>query len=536
MDGRKKRANYMKQGGLKMYAPWVIWLIALIKMIYLYAQIGQKGITFYAAALFTVLFVFVLTAAVIPDVLGRMVYFQKSRDCNKNAHRLYHTVMILTLLVLLLICVPGFLLAEPLSKALFGTVQYAFPLQVGLIAVFFLALQQCMKGYLEGNSIPLPGSLSGIVTALVSLLTTICLKNICSGAGTRAAAVFRQEDYYYAYAAVCGIGGLAVGAFLGFLFLLFVMLLLRRTIRAELKADETRSPESRKNLLSDYILLYLPQMLHELLFSALAFGCMIYAFHKGDVTMPLVLLVLFILYMPVVLYAQQLSGYLARQLRVILKKQDYQHARERMAVMGKILLYLILPVCAFLLAQANVVSAAFFDENKELTQLVQTGCIMAVFLALAICARKLLSVMQRQLLCNGLTVVALFAGFWFFTLLSGSGQHAGKAFLQAIFLTALCLSLAEFAMICKRVRFRADLLRMIVFPLVSAALAGAVAFLMQLLLLKSLGGIMTLLLSAVICYVLYQVLIIFLGVFQKHEWRQIPFGSLPELLARKLGR
>ena len=53
--------------------------------------------------------------------------------------------------------------------------------------------------------------MSGVVTALVSLITTICLKNICSGAGTRAAAVFRQEDYYYAYAAVCGIGGLAVG-------------------------------------------------------------------------------------------------------------------------------------------------------------------------------------------------------------------------------------------------------------------------------------------------------------------------------------
>ena len=36
----------MKQGGLKMYASWVIWLIAFVKMIYLYAQIGQKGITF----------------------------------------------------------------------------------------------------------------------------------------------------------------------------------------------------------------------------------------------------------------------------------------------------------------------------------------------------------------------------------------------------------------------------------------------------------------------------------------------------------
>ena len=66
--------------------------------------------------------------------------------------------------------------------------------------------------------------------------------------------------------------------------------------------------------------------------------------------MPLVLPV-FMLYMPVVLYAQQLSGYLARQLRVILKKQDYQHARERMAVMGKILFYLILPVGACLLAE-----------------------------------------------------------------------------------------------------------------------------------------------------------------------------------------
>ena len=53
MDGRKRRANYMKQGGLKMYASWVIWLIAFVKMIYLYAQIGQKGITFYAAALFS---------------------------------------------------------------------------------------------------------------------------------------------------------------------------------------------------------------------------------------------------------------------------------------------------------------------------------------------------------------------------------------------------------------------------------------------------------------------------------------------------
>ena len=78
--------------------------------------------------------------------------------------------------------------------------------------------------------------------------------------------------------------------------------------------------------------------------------------------MPLVLPV-FMLYMNVVLYAHQLSGYLASQLRVILKKQDYQHARERMAGMGKILFYLILPVCAFLLAQANVVSTAYDGSN-----------------------------------------------------------------------------------------------------------------------------------------------------------------------------
>ena len=147
-----------------------------------------------------------------------------------------------------------------------------------------------------------------------------------------------------------------------------------------------------------------------------------------------------------------------------------------------------------------------------MTQLVQTGCGMSVFLALAICARKLLSAMQRLLFCNGLTLAALLTGYWFFTLLFGAGQHAGNSFLQAVFLTALCLVLADFVMVCKRVRFRADLLRMIVFPLVSAVLTGAVAFLMQMLLLKSLGGIMTLLLSMVICYLLYQVMIIFLGV------------------------
>ena len=84
MDGRKKRANYMKQGGLKMYAPWVIWLIGFVQMIYLYAQIGQKGITFYAAALFTILFIYVLTAAVIPDVLGRMVYSSEEQGLQQK--------------------------------------------------------------------------------------------------------------------------------------------------------------------------------------------------------------------------------------------------------------------------------------------------------------------------------------------------------------------------------------------------------------------------------------------------------------------
>lgn len=57
---------------------------------------------------------------------------------------------------------------------------------------------------------------------------------------------------------------------------------------------------------------------------------------------------------------------------------------------------------------------------------MQTGCIAAVFLALAICARKLLSAMQRQFFCNGLTIAALLAGYWFFYIVIWFGAARGK--------------------------------------------------------------------------------------------------------------
>ena len=98
--------------------------------------------------------------------------------------------------------------------------------------------------------------------------------------------------------------------------------------------------------------------------------------------------------------------------------------------------------------------------------------------------------------------------------------------IWALLISFCVYDVLSFVMLFKMLKYRHNLVRNLGFPALSAALSGLMLLLIEKLLVDRIGEVLTVLIGAVIYFVLYMVILILLKGVSAEELEKIPFGRL----------
>ena len=537
MADRKKRNTYIEHGGPKMSAMYALMFLFFIKICFLTKKTGVAGISYFAMAFSVFLFLFCLNGSLIPDIMRKMVLFQVNRRSVRNAVRLYRVIWNFSMVLSVSCGLAMFFLSDKISQILFGTLLVSLPIKIFGIALVCIVPQQCMKGYLEGISSQIPGIVSMFIMLVIDLGTTILLQNPCMDYGRKVAALMQNQQYYYAYACVSGIVGMTVGSMFSLLFLLLITTLLKQMQRERMKTDETKNSLKASDILRNYLVNgakeFLPNCYLPLLFLC---ACVMYA-HKNPQCMDGtgMLFVSLLAGFPVLLNAACQGRFAFRQIHSVVRKGDYSHARERIAVQLKTLLYQSIFVSVLLAFSAASFNALCFDHATDEMLSVFRGTQMAVLmLALAVMIVRIASAYSGSVF---LFLIYL-GGAIVFPVLSVLFHNAASggvlSFVYAFLISSLVLALTGGFVLFRKAHFRNDLIRVFILPGIAGVVLMLVCLLADKLLYKSVGATAAFLIGLLLGYICYQLVIILTRTFDRHEWNEMPFHNIPVFLAKKL--
>ncbi len=143
-----------------------------------------------------------------------------------------------------------------------------------------------------------------------------------------------DEQYYFAYSAVAGAISIVIGNIFAFLFLLLIITLLNTVQKERIKADGIKSPIKPVDIIRNILSLGFTQILEE------GFYIFLFVMLKGyEISMYGSIFLSLIPAIPVVYFGYILGKIAVRQVKNILRKGDAPHARERIAMSLKGLIF-----------------------------------------------------------------------------------------------------------------------------------------------------------------------------------------------------
>lgn len=540
MSEKIRKSNYMQQSGIRGTVAWTILFLFLVKMVYMSYQIGMRGMSFYAYAEAVFISGYILLGVAVFPVLKKMVYFQFHHGNYKNTEKVYRVIAGMLVILSLLSGVLLFIFATKLSVLLFGTRLCALVFRLAAVALLGWILMFCLKGYMEGIGNAMPGIFAELSAHLVGVVVTVLSQPAFSEYGRKVAALMRQDAYAYAYSACSGVLGLAIGGWIGFLFLSLIRSLWGKEIRSRVRSDETRKTDSVQDILWNFFENYFRSAFLEHIGVILAVVLLILYSHMSAGSAEGAGMLFVAMVIPVLipaLLAWQMSLLFTRQLTAIMKQADFHHAKEKMSFYLKLLSYTVLPYFCVGFALAPLLAETFFDvESMDLAVIIRIGMISGMLVVYGILFRQILPVVIKPYLRNLCAALLGVSGIGFVFILKWSGMKGEECAAYAYLLACLLFLLLSGFFVLKRIRIYNRLVESIVLPLVSSLFSAAVVFGLFILLDTKLSAGILLLLCAATVYVIYHLLIAFLQVFASHEWSSVPASKIPVFFAKLIGK
>lgn len=258
---KKKKNNFIIQGGILAIASLLSRIIGLLYRIPLTNIIGDEGNGIYASAYNVYNIILLLSSYSLPLAVSKLVSVRIGKKERKNAQRLYRGALTFAIVVGLVAALFTFFGAEYLTKNLLKSPMSMLSLQILAPAVFLVAVMGVMRGYFQGIGSTMPTAISQIFEQIFNAVISVVAAYYLFAHGEKVAALLRQPSYAAAFGAAGGTLGTSSGALVGLLFLIFVMHIYKPTIKRQVRKDRTRHLETWKSIYATLFLTIVPVLL-----------------------------------------------------------------------------------------------------------------------------------------------------------------------------------------------------------------------------------------------------------------------------------
>ena len=542
---KKAGSNFIIQGSILAIAGIIVRLIGMLYRIPLANYIGDEGNGYYSAAYNIYSIMLILSSYSLPVAVSKMVSARLARGQYRNARKILRAALFYATIVggvgfCALWFGSGFF-AEHVIKMPYS----AYALKVLAPTVWVMAYLGVLRGFFQGHSTMVPTAVSQIFEQIVNAVISLLAAKSLFDLGVKSNLVYGSTEYSYAFGAAGGALGTGAGALTALILFVGLYLMYRPKMKRRIRKEQGTSAESYGMITSTLFLTVVPIIVSSSLYNSstvidnVLFGQIMtglgeakqiasqWGIYSGKYHL---------LFNIPVAVANSLSSSLIPALSRAVAEKDRKQTLNRIASAIRFSMIIAIPSAVGLAVLAAPISNLLFPgrDNTDLIKMTCYGSSAVVVYSLSTVTNAVLQGINRMKtpirnagISLELHTVILFVMLRYL--------HMGiYGVLYANILFALFICILNARSIARFKRYRQEVKKTFLIPMVASAVMGAAAFGVYRAAYSIFGNLISTGISVLVAVAVYFVLLILLKGVDAQELRSMPGGTRLSGLARKL--
>lgn len=542
---KKAGSNFIIQGSILAIAGIIVRLIGMLYRIPLANYIGDEGNGYYSAAYNIYSIMLILSSYSLPVAVSKMVSARLARGQYRNARKILRAALFYATIVggvgfCALWFGSGFF-AEHVIKMPYS----AYALKVLAPTVWIMAYLGVLRGFFQGHSTMVPTAVSQIFEQIVNAVISLLAAKSLFDLGVKSNLVYGSTEYSYAFGAAGGALGTGAGALTALILFVGLYLMYRPKMKRRIRKEQGTSAESYGMITSTLFLTVVPIIVSSSLYNSstvidnVLFGQIMtglgeakqiasqWGIYSGKYHL---------LFNIPVAVANSLSSSLIPALSRAVAEKDRKQTLNRIASAIRFSMIIAIPSAVGLAVLAAPISNLLFPgrDNTDLIKMTCYGSSAVVVYSLSTVTNAVLQGINRMKtpIRNAGISLVLHTVILFVML---RYLHMGiYGVLYANILFALFICILNARSIARFKRYRQEVKKTFLIPMVASAVMGAAAFGVYRAAYSIFGNLISTGISVLVAVAVYFVLLILLKGVDVQELRSMPGGTRLSGLARKL--
>lgn len=542
---KKAGSNFIIQGSILAIAGIIVRLIGMLYRIPLANYIGDEGNGYYSAAYNIYSIMLILSSYSLPVAVSKMVSARLARGQYRNARKILRAALFYATIVggvgfCALWFGSGFF-AEHVIKMPYS----AYALKVLAPTVWVMAYLGVLRGFFQGHSTMVPTAVSQIFEQIVNAVISLLAAKSLFDLGVKSNLVYGSTEYSYAFGAAGGALGTGAGALTALILFVGLYLMYRPKMKRRIRKEQGTSAESYGMITSTLFLTVVPIIVSSSLYNSstvidnVLFGQIMtglgeakqiasqWGIYSGKYHL---------LFNIPVAVANSLSSSLIPALSRAVAEKDRKQTLNRIASAIRFSMIIAIPSAVGLAVLAAPISNLLFPgrDNTDLIKMTCYGSSAVVVYSLSTVTNAVLQGINRMKtpIRNAGISLVLHTVILFVML---RYLHMGiYGVLYANILFALFICILNARAIARFKRYRQEVKKTFLIPMVASAVMGAAAFGVYRAAYSIFGNLISTGISVLVALAVYFVLLILLKGVDAQELRSMPGGTRLSGLARKL--
>ena len=542
---KKAGSNFIIQGSILAIAGIIVRLIGMLYRIPLANYIGDEGNGYYSAAYNIYSIMLILSSYSLPVAVSKMVSARLARGQYRNARKILRAALFYATIVggvgfCALWFGSGFF-AEHVIKMAYS----AYALKVLAPTVWVMAYLGVLRGFFQGHSTMVPTAVSQIFEQIVNAVISLLAAKSLFDLGVKSNLVYGSTEYSYAFGAAGGALGTGAGALTALILFVGLYLMYRPKMKRRIRKEQGTSAESYGMITSTLFLTVVPIIVSSSLYNSstvidnVLFGQVMtglgeakqiasqWGIYSGKYHL---------LFNIPVAVANSLSSSLIPALSRAVAEKDRKQTLNRIASAIRFSMIIAIPSAVGLAVLAAPISNLLFPgrDNTDLIKMTCYGSSAVVVYSLSTVTNAVLQGINRMKtpIRNAGISLVLHTVILFVML---RYLHMGiYGVLYANILFALFICILNARSIARFKRYRQEVKKTFLIPMVASAVMGAAAFGVYRAAYSIFGNLISTGISVLVAVAVYFVLLILLKGVDAQELRSMPGGTRLSGLARKL--
>lgn len=525
--GKEAKGRRKESYGTVLIFSCIASLILRVPLIYM---TGEKGVAFGSFAIELYVAAGCFFTYGFSSATASLVRYRVRREQYGNAARVLKNALIAGTFAGILCSALLTLSGPEFAKNVLHQPVAGMCISIMAPAIVFEIMTGVWKGYFEGNGSHIPSSHSIVIKSVVMITASLISTGILYRYGQKVSALLQDSIYAAAYGAIGISIGILISSVVGFLHILFVFLIYRKSSgRKEQLKNQDRGQHIFRMLMGTA----LPFMIYALLGRGILLLDGILFIRQKEGTADTVLLwgnyygkclpVLGIMILFCILFHE---GYI-RRIIYFMDREEFRMARERMAEFMQHIILISFPVAVFTAVfSENLLNLFFKGNNASLAQAVATGSILIPLFAISYACAELLVRMRKMRYVLSLEgIAAITHGILMIVLLQSMGDSLFGILIAQIVPLAV-FTVLSFILVLRGIQYRIDYMRRLAFPAATAAAAGLVCLAFNKLLSSFAGSTVSMIICIPVGIVIYIILLLILKAISEDEIQKLPLAGM----------